>query len=95
MRRISVIGGGLAGLAAAITAAEAGARVTLYEAHNSLGGRARTADAPYRTNEGPHALYYRGPHWAWLKQRDLLGPLAPIPPMEGSRFRFRRDGRLR
>lgn len=95
MRRISVIGGGLAGLTAAITAAEAGARVTLYEAHNSLGGRARTNDAPYRTNEGPHALYYRGPHWAWLKQRDLLGPLAPIPPMEGSRFRFRRDGRLR
>lgn len=95
MRRISVIGGGLAGLTAAITAAEAGARVTLYEAHGSLGGRARTADAPYRTNEGPHALYHRGPHWAWLKQRDLLGPMAQIPPVEGSRFRFRRDGRLR
>ncbi|AZM47742.1 FAD-dependent oxidoreductase [Streptomyces sp. WAC 06738] len=95
MRRISVIGGGLAGLTAAITAAEAGARVTLYEAHHTVGGRARTADAPYRTNEGPHALYYRGPHWAWLKRRHLLGPLAPIPPLEGSRFRFRRDGRLR
>lgn len=94
-RRISVIGGGLAGLTAALTAAEAGARVTLYEAHGSLGGRARTADAPYRTNEGPHALYYRGPHWAWLKQRDLLGTMAPLPPLEGARFRFRRDGRLR
>ncbi|MFW6695273.1 NAD(P)-binding protein [Streptomyces sp. MAR4 CNX-425] len=94
-RRISVIGGGLAGLTAALTAAEAGARVTLYEAHSSLGGRARTADAPYRTNEGPHALYYRGPHWTWLKQHDLLPAMAPLPPLEGSRFRFRRDGRLR
>jgi phytoene dehydrogenase-like protein len=94
-RRISVIGGGLAGLTAALTAAEAGARVTLYEAHGSLGGRARTADAPYRTNEGPHALYHRGPHRAWLKQRDLLGTMAPLPPLEGSRFSFRRDGGLR
>uniref|UniRef100_UPI00117C70E6 FAD-dependent oxidoreductase n=1 Tax=Streptomyces sp. rh34 TaxID=2034272 RepID=UPI00117C70E6 len=62
MEHIHVIGGGLAGLAgltAAITAAESGARVTLHEGHRTLGGRARTADGPYRTNEGPHALYRR------------------------------------
>jgi phytoene dehydrogenase-like protein len=92
---ITVVGGGLAGLTAAISAAEAGVRVTLYEAHHSLGGRARTADAPYRTNEGPHALYRRGPHSEWLRRRGLLQPLARLSPLEGSRFRFHRGGVLR
>ncbi|NUP20973.1 MAG: NAD(P)-binding protein [Streptomyces sp.] len=95
MHRITVIGGGFAGLTAAITAAEAGAKVTVYEAHHTLGGRARTAEGPYRTNEGPHALYNGGPHWAWLRQRDLIGPLAPIPPLEAARLRLRHRGVLR
>ncbi|CAL9454860.1 NAD(P)-binding protein [Streptomyces sp. enrichment culture] len=94
-RRVTVVGGGLAGLTAAITAAEAGARVTLYESHRTLGGRARTADGPYRTNEGPHALYRRGPHWAWLKERGLLGPMARVPVREAARFRFHHGGALR
>src|SRR5690242_2846119 len=95
MHRITVIGGGLAGLTAAITAAEAGAKVTVHEAHHTLGGRARTAEGPYRTNEGPHALYNGGPHWAWLKQRDLIGPLAALPPLEAARLRLRHRGVLR
>ncbi|MFD4620520.1 NAD(P)-binding protein [Streptomyces sp. NPDC058475] len=96
MHRITVIGGGLAGLTAAITAAEAGVKVTVHEAHDTLGGRARTADGPYRTNEGPHALYSGGPHWTWLKQRDLIGPLAPIPPLEAApRLRLRHRDVLR
>ncbi|GAA3372764.1 NAD(P)-binding protein [Streptomyces sannanensis] len=95
MHHITVIGGGLAGLTAAITAAESGARVTLYEAHRTLGGRARTAEGPYRTNEGPHALYVKGPHWTWLKQRGLLGPITTVPPLEGTRFRFHRGGAQR
>ncbi|WP_406726810.1 FAD-dependent oxidoreductase [Streptomyces sp. GD-15H] len=95
MHRITVIGGGFAGLTAAITAAEAGAEVTLHEAHHTLGGRARTADGPYRTNEGPHALYSGGPHWSWLRQRRLIGPLAPLPPLEATRLRLRHRGALR
>ncbi|MEU1195538.1 FAD-dependent oxidoreductase [Streptomyces sp. NPDC005813] len=95
MHHITVIGGGFAGLTAAITAAEAGAKVTVYEAHHTLGGRARTAEGPYRTNEGPHALYSGGPHWTWLKQRDLIGPLAPIPPLEAARLRLHHRGALR
>ena len=95
MHRITVIGGGFAGLTAAITAAEAGAEVTVYEAHHTLGGRARTAEGPYRTNEGPHALYSGGPHWTWLRQRDLIGPLAPIPPLEAARLRLHHKGALR
>ncbi|KUH36551.1 MULTISPECIES: phytoene desaturase family protein [Streptomyces] len=95
VRHVTVVGAGLAGLTAAITAAEGGARVTLYEAHRTPGGRARTAEHPYRTNEGPHALYRRGPHWSWLAARGLLGPMAPLPAREGARFRFHRDGALR
>ncbi|MBZ4020525.1 FAD-dependent oxidoreductase [Streptomyces purpurogeneiscleroticus] len=93
-RHITVVGGGFAGLTAAISAAEAGADVTLHEAHRSLGGRARTDEAPYRTNEGPHALYARGPHYPWLKQRGLLGPLAPLGLREAARIRFHHHGEL-
>jgi phytoene dehydrogenase-like protein len=95
LQRLTVIGGGFAGLTAAVAAAEAGAKVTLHEAHDTLGGRARTADGPYRTNEGPHALYNGGAHWAWLKRRDLVGPLAPLPPLEAARLRLRHKGVLR
>nr|WSS63409.1 NAD(P)-binding protein [Streptomyces sp. NBC_01177] len=95
MQRIHIVGGGLAGLTAAITAAESGVQVTLHEAHHTLGGRARTSDGPYLTNEGPHALYRRGPHWTWLEQRGLLGRMASVPPLEATRFLFRRDGALR
>ncbi|MFD4635339.1 NAD(P)-binding protein [Streptomyces sp. NPDC058284] len=94
-RHLTVIGGGFAGLTAAITAAEAGARVTLREAHHTLGGRARTSEGTYKTNEGPHALYNGGPHWTWLKQRNLIGPLAPLPPLEGARLRLLHHGELR
>lgn len=95
MRRITVVGGGFAGLTAAITAAESGARVTLLEAHQALGGRARTAEGPYRVNEGPHAIYRGGPHWSWLKKRGLLGPVVAVPPLEAARLRVHRGGALR
>ena len=38
---VAVVGGGLAGLAAAITAARAGRSVTLFEGASSLGGPGR------------------------------------------------------
>ncbi|MYT32701.1 MULTISPECIES: FAD-dependent oxidoreductase [unclassified Streptomyces] len=93
-RPLTVVGGGFAGLTAAISAAEAGTAVTLYEAHRTLGGRARTAEGPYLTNEGPHALYNRGPHWPWLRQRGLLKPLAPLPLRDAARLRFFHRGAL-
>lgn len=61
MRRLTVIGGGFAGLTAAIAAAEAGVKVTLHEAHHTLGGRARTAQEPYRTNRRPARPLRRRP----------------------------------
>lgn len=60
---LCVVGGGLAGLAAAATAAKAGARVFLAERSSALGGRARTARTPegFNFNLGPHALYAGAP----------------------------------
>jgi len=71
---IDVVGGGLAGLVAAIEASSRGLDVDLWEAHAELGGRARTAQ-PYRANFGPHALYNDGATWAWLTRHGLLPPV--------------------
>ncbi len=38
MKRVAVIGSGASGMAAALAAAESGAQVSLYEAHDKLGG---------------------------------------------------------
>jgi phytoene dehydrogenase-like protein len=84
---ITVIGGGLAGLTAAIVCAEAGARVRLLEAHDALGGRARSTDGPYKANLGPHVIYKDGAFWAWLEDRNLL-PRYTGPPLSGIRFRW-------
>ena len=92
MDQITVVGGGLAGLTAAITAAEDGARVRLLEARDTLGGRARSSDGPYKANLGPHVLYKDGPLWAWLRQKELLPPAANTP-LSGIRVRW--EGAIR
>lgn len=94
-RDIVVVGGGLAGLTAGIACAEAGARVTVHEAHATLGGRARATPPPYIAHEGAHVFYADGPHWAWLTERDLTGPLGRIPTRAALAAGFRIDGRAR
>lgn len=86
MNEITVIGGGVAGLTAAITCAENGADVRLFEAHDHLGGRARSMDGDYKANLGPHAIY-GGILSEWLKARGLLPPLAR-PLLTGVRFHY-------
>jgi phytoene dehydrogenase-like protein len=88
VHEITVVGGGLAGLTAAISCAEQGAPVCVLEAHSELGGRARSTDGPYKANLGPHALLSNSPFWAWLGERNLLPPHAR-PPLSGVRFRWR------
>jgi phytoene dehydrogenase-like protein len=84
---ITIVGGGLAGLTAAISCAERGAPVHLLEAHEQLGGRARTTEGPYKANLGPHALLCNSPFWSWLGERNLLPPAAK-PRLSGVRFRW-------
>jgi hypothetical protein len=90
MSQITIVGGGLAGLSAAIACAEGGAKVHLLEAHDSLGGRARSDDGPFKANLGPHALYQDGPLWQWLAERNLLPPHVgpPLGGASGARFRW-------
>jgi len=93
MSGITVVGGGIAGLTAAITAAEGGgASVRLLEAHEELGGRARSMGGPYKANFGPHVIYKDGPLWDWLAERDLLPPFSG-PPLAGIRFRWQGEVR--
>jgi phytoene dehydrogenase-like protein len=91
MSEITVIGGGVAGLTAAITCAEGGAGVRLFEAHDTVGGRARSTDGPHKANLGPHAIYGGGVLWNWLSTRGLMPPLTR-PLLTGVRFRY--DGAI-
>ena len=77
---------------ASIACAEAGAKVRLYEAHATLGGRARSTPPPFITNDGPHVLYDDAPLWAWLAERHLSDPAARPPLGALAGFRFRRRG---
>jgi NAD(P)-binding Rossmann-like domain len=84
--QITIVGGGLAGLVSAIACAEEGTHVRLLEAHEQLGGRARSSDGPYKANLGPHALY-TGPFWSWMQERGLL-PAHVRPRLTGARVRL-------
>jgi len=60
-REAVVVGGGVAGLAAATFIARTGRRVRLFEQAHELGGRARTRNQDgFLLNQGPHALYRGG-----------------------------------
>jgi len=91
-RTITIVGGGLAGLTAAIACAEGGSKVRLLEAHESLGGRARSTGGRYKANLGPHVIYKDGDFWEWLADRDLL-PAYASPPLSGIRFRWQGSAR--
>lgn len=86
MDRITVVGGGVAGLVAAIACAEGGAPVRLLEAHEALGGRGRSTGGPFVANLGPHVLYANGTLWRFMRERELL-PAMARPPLRGVAFR--------
>ncbi|HYD09634.1 MAG TPA: NAD(P)-binding protein [Acidimicrobiales bacterium] len=85
---ITIIGGGLAGLVAAIECAERGEDVVLHEAQSHLGGRAKSTKGEYVANHGPHVVYGNGELWRWLSARGLAEP-ATKAPMRGFRVRHR------
>lgn len=75
-----VIGGGLAGLAAATYLARQGKRVRLFEQANAFGGRARTREqGGFYFNVGAHALY-RGGHGIAVLRELGIEPQGTAPP---------------
>jgi len=77
---VIVVGGGLAGLAAAATAKQQDARVVLLEAHGP-GGRARTVEKEgFTLNMGAHALYVGGAGWRALRSLGVT-PAGAAPPL--------------
>jgi phytoene dehydrogenase-like protein len=93
MERVTIVGGGIAGLVAAISCAEAGCSVRLLEAHEEIGGRARASGGPFVANFGPHALYEGRANWRWLEERGILPPMARKYPSR--KVRFHLGGRVR
>ena len=88
---VVVVGAGIAGLVAALTAAEAGASVVVVEAQTP-GGRAKTIERNgYHYNIGPHALYLAGHLRLFLATRGM-DPVGGSP--DTKHVRLVRDGRL-
>jgi isorenieratene synthase len=103
MRRACVVGGGIAGLAAAVVLAERGVRVILVEREGFLGGRAGSwADAlgdgtPFEMERGFHAFFRQYYNLAALLRRvdpalDALVPAGDYPILAaGGRTQSFRD----
>ncbi|MGW5731568.1 MULTISPECIES: FAD-dependent oxidoreductase [Streptomyces] len=75
---VAVVGGGIAGLAAATSLAERGARVTLYEQQDALGGR--LAGHRTRLADGSPATMSRGFHAFFRQYYNLRGLLRRTDP---------------
>ena len=90
---VTIVGGGLAGLIAAIEVAEQGVPARVLEARTRLGGRGASLPGPYTANLGPHALYAGTALWDWLDQRGLAQPA--LRPTKLGSLRFRWRGQLR
>ena len=88
---VIVIGGGLAGLMAALTAARAGRDTLVLERAEMFGGRAQTQEwKGFHLNLGGHALFKGGKGYALLQGLGLLPEGAQPTP----RGRTLREGRL-
>ncbi|MFD8444827.1 MULTISPECIES: NAD(P)/FAD-dependent oxidoreductase [Streptomyces] len=74
----AVVGGGLAGIAAATGLAERGVRVTLYESAPDLGGR--LAGWPTRLADGSTVTMSRGFHAFFRQYYNLRGLLRRVDP---------------
>src|SRR2546428_13092490 len=84
MPEVTVIGGGVAGLAAATFLARDGRRVRLFEQAHSLGGRAQTKQQDgFYLNIGPHALY-RGGRGVEVLRELGVEPRGRVPSVSGA-----------
>src|SRR5262252_1322150 len=81
---VIVIGGGVAGLAAAAFIAKEGKRVSVFEQSHALGGRAQTKEQDgFYMNLGPHALYRGGRGIEVLRELGVE-PKGRVPSVSGA-----------
>lgn len=74
MSRVAVVGGGIAGLAAASALAESGVEVVVLEAGSAVGGKLRLGEvAGVRVDVGAEAMLARRPEGIELAERAGLG----------------------
>ncbi|MGC4804045.1 hydroxysqualene dehydroxylase [Micromonospora sp. DT233] len=98
-----VVGGGIAGMSAAVVLAERGVRVTVLEAAPTLGGRLGAwpealADGVQVNEHGFHAFFRQYYNWRSILRRidPKLGFLKPVPgyPVLSERWPTEEFGRL-
>ncbi|HXG94904.1 MAG TPA: NAD(P)/FAD-dependent oxidoreductase [Blastocatellia bacterium] len=83
-QEVIVIGGGVAGLAAATFIARQGRTVRVFEQSHALGGRARTKEQDgFYFNIGPHALY-RGGRGIEILAELGVEPRGAVPLVSGA-----------
>jgi phytoene dehydrogenase-like protein len=81
---VVIVGGGLAGLSAAVQLGRAGVPAALFHDASELGGRARTeCRAGFHFNFGPHRLYERGAAITGLRALKVTIDSAPRGPNGG------------
>jgi phytoene dehydrogenase-like protein len=81
---VIVIGGGVAGLAAAAFIAKEGKSVSVFEQSHALGGRAQTKEQNgFYLNLGPHALYRGGRGIEVLRELGVE-PKGRVPSVSGA-----------
>lgn len=83
MTNVVIVGGGVAGLIAAIQPAKAGISTVLLDKASLIGGRAMTREKNgFRFNLGPHALYRKGVLHQTL-QKYGVAVHGSLPPVNG------------
>jgi oxygen-dependent protoporphyrinogen oxidase len=88
---VAVIGGGLAGISAALAAKKAGAEVVVLEAGATAGGKAQTSQG---LEHGPQTFNGRYEvFWKLLEELGLTAAAVPIAKTRGTRY-LARGGRL-